>query len=151
MERNAEHGVPVSEFLLRHGNAPTCLQTYSNTLCTWENTHTHTHTPTRKRSLWMETNVEKHGAACWSIYKVQAGGVCIVCQHACVCVHVCVCLCVLRGLALRAFVVFSVWCSPRSGPSVQRRPCFLQKDRSGWSLNVATGTCRSTIWFWKCV
>lgn len=92
MERNAEHGVPVSEFLLRHGNAPTCLQTYSNTLCTWENTHTHTHTPTRKRSLWMETNVEKHGAACWSIYKVQAGGVCIVCQHACVCVCMYVCV-----------------------------------------------------------
>lgn len=41
MGRNVQHSVPVSEFLLRHGNAPTRLQTHSNTLCTWKHTLTH--------------------------------------------------------------------------------------------------------------
>lgn len=43
VERHVRHSVRVSEFLLRHGSAPTRLQTYSNTQCTW-NTHAHTHT-----------------------------------------------------------------------------------------------------------
>ncbi len=66
VEGNVRHSVPVSEFLLRHGNAPTCLQTYSNTLCTWKHTnHTptqsHTHTHTHKAHV----DGNKHGKT-WS-------------------------------------------------------------------------------------
>lgn len=61
MERNVQHSMPVSEFLLRHGYAHTCLQT--NSLRTWKHTHTPTHSNTQKTCrnklldiLWLYIN-----------------------------------------------------------------------------------------------
>lgn len=84
MESNAHHSAPVSEFLFRHGNASTCLQTHSNTLCARKHARTPTHSNTQSSCRWKQTgkNMEEQAAwYSWTIYKLQAGGVCKICQH----------------------------------------------------------------------
>lgn len=76
-----------------------------NIFCTWKHKLTHTRPLTQTHQVHVDGN--KHGKT-WSclrsfVYKIQAGGVCIVCQHVwiCVCMYLCASVS-LMSLLLRA-------------------------------------------------
>lgn len=104
MARNVQHSVSVSEFLLRHGNAPTCLQTLTETHPHTE-TQKHTQSSCKGKRRWKKKTWRNELLDIISLYRNY---------RLWVPVRVCFLKISLEGPTW--------WCSLHLGPSVRRLP-----------------------------